>query len=203
MRPKFKSWAEPFINEHKEVMINEEEISSFVDFDLEIGSGKGEFLVKMSQNFPGNIFVGVEKVVTCAGISAKKLVENNVSNAKLYFGDANKLIPFIVTGSVNHIFLNFSDPWPKKRHHKRRLTDVKFLNEYFRILKDDGEIIIKTDNEELFIYSINNLIKNKFKITYITTDYLSSSSYDTMTEYEENFRKANVKINRLIAKKDI
>ena len=78
MRPKFKSWAEPFINEHKEVMINEEEISSFVDFDLEIGSGKGEFLVKMSQNFPGNIFVGVEKVVTCAGISAKKLVENNI-----------------------------------------------------------------------------------------------------------------------------
>lgn len=203
MRPKFKSWAEPFINEHKEVMINEESISSLNDFDLEIGSGKGDFLVNMSKKYPDNKFVGVEKVVTCCGFIAKKLVEQNVDNGKLYFGDANKLLPSISTSSINHLFLNFSDPWPKKRHHKRRLTDIKFLSEYFRILKDDGELIIKTDNMELFLYSINNLIKNKFYIVNITTDYINNDDYDTMTEYEESFRKENIKINRLIAKKDI
>ncbi|MGM9873443.1 MAG: tRNA (guanosine(46)-N7)-methyltransferase TrmB [Bacilli bacterium] len=201
MRPKFKSWAEPFINEHKEVMISETDIASYHDFDLEIGSGKGDFLVNMSKKFPSNVFVGVEKVITCCGFTAKKLVENEIENAKLFFGDANKLIPNIDSNSINHIFLNFSDPWPKRRHHKRRLTDVKFLSEYYRVLKDDGELIIKTDNEELFIYSINNLVKNKFEIVNITTDYTDIMEYDSITEYEDSFRKENIKINRLVAKK--
>ena len=89
----------------------------------------------MAKNHPDTFFIGMECNVTCAGFTAKKLVENEITNAKLVYAYAEQVLPLIDEGSVNGIFLNFSDPWPKKRHAKRRLTSNSFLDQYFRILK--------------------------------------------------------------------
>ena len=88
MRTKYKAWAKPFLDEHKEVQIELEELANRKDVYLEIGSGKGEFLIKMATKYPDKLFIGVEKNVTCAGITAKKMVEVNLPNCKLIYGDA-------------------------------------------------------------------------------------------------------------------
>ena len=138
MRTKYKAWSKPFLEEHKEVQIELDELKNLSkEIYLEIGSGKGQFLLEMAKNNPDLYFIGIEKNVTCAGFVAKKLVENEIGNAKLIYNDASMVLDSFAKGSVNTIFLNFSDPWPKKRHHKRRLTADSFLDKYFTILKDD------------------------------------------------------------------
>ena len=113
MRTKFKAWAEPYINEHPEVMCPFDKLNEQGSYYLEIGSGKGQFLLDMALKFPKLTFIGVERNVTCCGFTAKKLVENNITNAKLVFADAGQITPSINDASVDGIFLNFSDPWPK------------------------------------------------------------------------------------------
>ena len=135
MRTKYKPWAKPYIEEHTEVMCPFDNINNYKNYYLEIGSGKGQFLVNMAKNHPGNLFIGMERNVTCAGFTAKKLVEGEITNAKLVYADAGQVLPSIEAESVEGIFLNFSDPWPKKRHAKRRLTSDSFLGQYYRILK--------------------------------------------------------------------
>ena len=123
MRTKFKAWTVPYLEEHPEVLFTLEQLLSFdKPYYLEIGSGKGQFLIDMAKKFPDKFFVGVERNVTCSGITCKKLVEEETPNAKLMYLDAEVLMKEIPDNSVESIFLNFSDPWPKKRHHKRRLT---------------------------------------------------------------------------------
>ena len=201
MRTKFKAWAEPYINEHLEYSLTDEELSKLDNFQLEIGSGKGEFLVRISKKYPNEQFLGIEKNVTCAGISVKKLVENEVQNVKFLYRDAQDVVKVLKDRSVKNIFLNFSDPWPKKRHYKRRLTSVNFLNEYRRILKDDGRIIFKTDNTDLFEYSIEMFNENHFNIVKVDNNYDGLDEFDAQTEYEEFFRNENTPIHRLIVSK--
>ena len=202
MRTKFKAWAEPFLNEHPEVQLEKiEGVYPFDDVYLEIGSGKGEFLLNMAKAHPEMFFIGVEKNVTCSGFTAKKLVENKIENAKLVWDDAQRFSTHLKDKSVHIIFLNFSDPWPKKRHTKRRLTSETFLDEYRRILKDDGTIIFKTDNRELFDYSLESFENAGFKIVSKTYEYLGDDTFDSVTEYEEWFRNENVPINRVVISK--
>ena len=202
MRTKYKPWAKPYIEEHKEVTFSKEELLSFdKPYYLEIGSGKGQFLVDMAKKFPDKFFVGVERNVTCAGFTAKKLVEQEITNAKLMFINAELLMGEIKDNSIEAIFLNFSDPWPKKRHHKRRLTAESFLENYYRVLKSGGRLIIKTDNVELFTFTLENLVNSKFKLVYKTDNYMDYDEFDTMTEYEKSFRDEGVAIHRLILEK--
>lgn len=201
MRTKFKAWAEPFINEHPEVMCSFDSLNNQGDYYLEIGSGKGQFLLDMALKFPNIKFIGVEKNVTCAGFTAKKLVENNIANAKLVFGDAQMMTPSINSDSVKGIFLNFSDPWPKKRHSKRRLTSESFLLEYFRILKKGAKLIFKTDNYDLFTYSLEIISASPFKLVEANYSYDGKDSFDATTEYEANFRSQGMPIYRLILEK--
>lgn len=201
MRTKFKAWAEPFLNEHPEYSLPDSELSLLTDFYLEIGSGKGGFLLKMALKHPELLFIGVEKNVTCAGITCKKLVEAEVSNAKLLFKDGQEVVKLIKDKSVNRIFLNFSDPWPKKRHYKRRLTSDNFLNDYRRILKDDGLIVLKTDNDDLFNYSIEKFTESNFNLIKAEEDYQEIDAFDEMTEYEESFRSKGQPIHRLVVGK--
>lgn len=202
MRTKYKPWAKPYIEEHKEVTFSKEELLSFnKPYYLEIGSGKGQFLVDMAKKFPDKFFVGVERNVTCAGFTAKKLVEQEITNAKLMFINAELLMGEIKDNSVEAIFLNFSDPWPKKRHHKRRLTADSFLANYYRVLKNGGRLIIKTDNVDLFAFTLENLANSKFKLVYKTDNYMDYDEFDTMTEYEKSFRDEGVAIHRLILEK--
>ena len=202
MRTKYKPWAKPYIDEHKEVTFSKEELLAFTKpYYLEIGSGKGQFLVDMAKKFPDKFFVGVERNVTCAGFTAKKLVEQEITNAKLMFINAELLMGEIKDNSVEAIFLNFSDPWPKKRHHKRRLTADSFLANYYRVLKSGGRLIIKTDNVDLFAFTLENLANSKFKLVYKTDNYMDYDEFDTMTEYEKSFRDEGVAIHRLILEK--
>ena len=204
MRTKFKAWAEPFINEHPEVMFTEEQLLSFKEpYFLEIGSGKGQFLLDMANKFPQKFFVGVERNVTCAGITAKKLVENETPNAKLMYLNAEVLLPNIKDNSIEGIILNFSDPWPKKRHHKRRLTAISYLNNYYRVLKPNGRLMIKTDNTDLFEFTKENIEQTKFKVIYLTENYVEYDEFDSMTEYEKSFREEGVAIHRIVLEKQL
>ena len=198
MRTHYKAWAKPFLDEHLEISIPLDEIPNLKDFYLEIGSGKGEFLIKMAEKFPDKYFVGIEKNVTCAGITAKKMVEKEVKNAKLIYADASQILPLFKEESIKTIFLNFSDPWPKKRHHKRRLTSDLFLKQYLRVLSKGGKLIFKTDNIDLFNDSLEYFENSEFKLISKTNNYLGEDEFDTMTEYEEFFRNEGTPINRVI-----
>ena len=198
MRTKFKAWAEPYIKEHPEYALSDEEISSLDNFYLEIGSGKGEFLLKMSEKFPERFFLGIEKNVTCAGIALKKYVDAEVKNIKFLHRDAAEIVKLIKDNSVNVLYLNFSDPWPKKRHTKRRLTSVSFLDEYKRILKIDGKLIFKTDSEDLFNFSLEMLKDAGFNIVLSTYDYDGLDNEDTSTEYEQKARDKGISIKRVV-----
>lgn len=201
MRTKFKAWTVEYLKEHPEVCVFDSELGYKENVYLEIGSGKGDFLLKMALNNPDKEFVGVEKNVTCAGITAKKLVDNEIKNAKLLFADAEKIIELFKDESVNSLFLNFSDPWPKRRHHKRRLTSEKFLKEYYRIIHSGGKLIFKTDNIELFNDSLDYFSTSDFKLVSLTNNYAQDDPFDTISEYEQFFINEGTPINRVVYKK--
>ncbi len=202
MRTKYKPWALPYIQEHKEVMFDLEQLSAFdKPYYLEIGSGKGQFLVDMAIKFSDKYFIGVERNVTCCGFTAKKLVEKEITNAKLMFINAEILMQEIKNNSLEGIFLNFSDPWPKKRHQKRRLTAEKYLANYYRTLKKGGRLIFKTDNPDLFAFTLENLESSPFKVISKTDDYQEYDDFDMMTEYEASFREEGIPIHRLVLEK--
>ena len=199
MRTKYKPWAKPFLDEHKEVQIDISNLSSFSDIYLEIGSGKGQFLIEMAKKFPNRLFIGIEKNLTCSGFIAKKLVIEQLPNAYLINADAEQILDSILPHSVHIIYLNFSDPWPKARHHKRRLTSSRFLSLYKKVLKEDGLIIQKTDNYDLFLFSKETYELEGFEIIEEDHNYMSEEN-DVMTEYEESFRKENMPIYRMKVK---
>lgn len=202
MRTKFKAWTQPYIEEHPEVCLTKEQFVSLTcPIYLEIGSGKGNFLMNMAKANEDKLFIGIERNVTCAGITCKKLVDNKMTNAKIMWLDAGILLPDVQDNFIDKVFLNFSDPWPKKRHAKRRLTAIQFLNAYYRVLKEGGTIIIKTDQKDLYDFTLENLPETKFKIIYQNENYQELDSFDTMTEYEESFRKEGLPIYRLILEK--
>ena len=153
MRTKFKPWAAPYISEHQEYMITLDDVLNLGDcLNIEIGSGKGKFIVDMAIKFPHLQFIGIERNVTALGFALKKIVEQELTNVKMFFGDAFLLLEKLPSHTIKHLFLNFSDPWPKKRHEKRRLTHDNFLKKYYDALDNNGKLIFKTDNTDLFLF---------------------------------------------------
>ena len=203
MRTKFKAWTVPYLEEHTEVLLKPEDLIALTySYNLEIGSGKGQFLIDMARKFPELYFIGVERNTTCAGITAKKLVEaEDIKNAKLVYDNADIVLLNLKDESVDNIFLNFSDPWPKKRHAKRRLSAPSYLDNYYRILKKGGKLIIKTDNVDLFAFTKETLEGSKFILESITDDYTERDNFDAETEYEKSFREQGVAIHRVVVRK--
>jgi len=165
---------------------------------IEIGMGKGDFIIKNAIKYPNINFIGIEKYDSVIVRAIQKSNELELNNLKIVRVDANKLND-IFDKEIAKIYLNFSDPWPKDRHAKRRLTSPVFLNIYDNIFKKDKEIIMKTDNLNLFNYSQETLINHGYDIIYKTNNLDCLNEDNIMTEYEQKFYNKGIKINKLIA----
>lgn len=170
------------------------------DIKIEIGCGKGQFIVQLAKENPDTNYIGIEMFDSVLLRAIEKQEELNLPN--LIFVRINALyLNDIFDNEIDSIYLNFSDPWPKNRHHKRRLTSEQFLRVYDKIFKKSANIIQKTDNEELFIYSIESLSQHGYSLYNITFD-LHNSKYikgNVQTEYETRFINMNKKIFKLEA----
>lgn len=162
---------------------------------LEIGMGKGTFISKMAKIDSENLYIGVELVETILAIAVKKIKrfeeENDIYLDNLYLMsfDAKNILDFFDNNQVDRIYLNFSDPWPKSKHAKRRITSNTFLDNYSKILKKNGIIEFKTDNRLLFEYSIVTMQNYGFNFEKIYLDLHKADVFNIMTEYEEKFSK--------------
>ena len=168
---------------------------------IEIGCGKGDFIIENALRNPDINYIGIEKYESVLVRSLQK-IENIPPNLRFMCIDALTLGDYF-DHSVDQIFLNFSDPWPKKRHAKRRLTSPIFLDLYNKVSKDNINIKMKTDNKDLFAYSIKEFNNNGFYIEDISLDLPEDYENNIMTEYEKRFRKENVSINYINVKKEV
>lgn len=164
------------------------------DICLEIGMGKGNFLLGMCLNHPNINYIGVEKYSSVICSAIKKINEYELDNLKILNMDVMD-IPQYLYGKIKTIYLNFSDPWPKKRNTKRRLTSENFLKLYDNLFKDEKHIILKTDNDDFYEFSKESLLSYGYKIINETYDLHNSDITDCpKTEYEEKFSSQGVKI---------
>ena len=164
------------------------------DICLEIGMGKGNFLLGMCLNHPDINYIGVEKYSSVICSAIKKINEYELDNLKILNIDIMD-IPQYLYGKIKTIYLNFSDPWPKKRNTKRRLTSENFLKLYDNLFKDEKHIILKTDNDDFYEFSKESLLSYGYKIINETYDLHNSDITDSpKTEYEEKFSSQGVKI---------
>ena len=166
---------------------------------VEIGMGKGNFLIGMAEKYPDINFIGIEKYDSVIVRALEKI--DFKENLKMIRMNANE-IEEVFDKEISRIYLNFSDPWPKVRHHERRLTSFTFLKKYDAIFKTSPEIYQKTDNRDLFEYSIVSLSTYGYHFPFITFDLHHSSVEDNvLTEYESRFVSEGLPIYFLVAKK--
>ena len=168
---------------------------------LEIGCGKGSFICENAKRNPEISYIAVEKIGNVAVTALERAKAEGLTNIRFVIGDASGICEALGEGSIERLYLNFSDPWPKKGYAKRRLTHRGFLEKYKRILKKNGAIFFKTDNRPLFDFSLEELKESGFRLEAVTND-LHASEYagdNIMTEYEANFSSQGIPINRVEA----
>lgn len=168
---------------------------------LEIGCGKGKFIIENAEKNPDVNYIAVEKVSDVILLAAEKARDRELKNIKFMICDAKGLTEVFPSHSVDYIYLNFSDPWPKAGHYKRRLTYKSFLDVYRQILKEDGAIFFKTDNAGLFEFSLEQFTEDGWRLQNVTYDLHNSefAKDNIMTEYEKNFSEKGFNIHRLEA----
>lgn len=157
---------------------------------IEIGMGKGRFIMQMAEENPEINFIGIEKYSSVLLRAIQKMEQNELPNLRFIRMDAEDITEVFEKGEVDRIFLNFSDPWPKDRHAKRRLPSKEFLKRYDEILKKDGVIEFKTDNRDLFDFAVEQLEPAGWRAEVITYDLHHDPVLcegNIMTEYEEKF----------------
>lgn len=164
---------------------------------IEIGMGKGKFIVENALRFPEINFIGIEKVDNVLA-RALPTIPDNIPNLKIIRMNALS-IDDVFSKEIDRIYLNFSDPWPKVRHNERRLTSKIFLNKYNNIFKEKCEILLRTDNEDLYIYSIESLSSDGYVLSDITFDLHRDNNDLITTEYEDKFTANGDKIYALKA----
>jgi len=170
---------------------------------LEIGMGKGKFLVTLAKNNPHINYIGIEKYTSVMLRAIQKLEQEaeEISNLRLICMDAEEITEVFEREEISRIYLNFSDPWPKDRHARRRLPSKEFLERYDSILKNDGQIEFKTDNRLLFDFAVEELKLTKWKTDKITYHLHQDSEMmidNVMTEYEEKFSTLGNPIHKYI-----
>ena len=170
---------------------------------IEIGMGKGDFILGNAIKYPNINFIGIEKYDSIMALAIKKIESNELNNLKLIRMDALN-IGDVFQNEIDKIYLNFSDPWPKERHAKRRLTSPNFLEKYDKVFKKEMIIEMKTDNRELFEYSLISFSNYGCKINEVSLDlHNSNKENNIMTEYEKKFSSLNsriyyVKVNKTL-----
>mgnify|MGYP003529993180 FL=1 len=208
MRLKHKPWAAEYIAQHPDVIIPNPEdykgkwhevFGNNNPVHIEVGTGKGQFVLGMAQQNPEINYIGIElfdSVIVCA--LEKIEAANKPSNLRLLKVNGEDLEKFFAKNDVDRVYLNFSDPWPKSRHAKRRLTHEGFLKLYETVLVDNGEIHFKTDNRGLFEYSLVSMNQYGMALNYVSLDlHVNMPEDNVMTEYEEKFSKKGQPIYRL------
>lgn len=167
---------------------------------IEVGMGKGKFITTLASDNPGINYIGIEKYSSVLLRALEKMEELEISNICFIRMDAEEIEEVFDKDEVSKIYLNFSDPWPKDRHAKRRLTSRQFLGRYDNILKKDGIIEFKTDNRPLFDFSLEEVPEAGWKVVKHTFDLHNSDMAEgnVMTEYEEKFSSMGNPIHKMI-----
>ena len=167
---------------------------AFSQLHLELGCGKGRFTAEMAAQHPDILFAAVEKVPDAMVVAMERVCARELGNVRFLDRDAANLLEMFAPGEVSRIYINFPDPWPKKKQFKRRLTAPSFQKLYAEVLVPGGEIWFKTDNLPLFEWSVEELRE-------VTNDLHGQGISGVMTDYEAKFHAQGVKINRLVAVK--
>lgn len=209
MRTRYNPQANDIIENFDRFVKDREELQGILNTDkkicIEIGMGKGDFISNMAKLNPDNVYIGIELSPQVLALAIKKLnrfeEENGLSLKNLYFMsfDALKLLDYFSENQVDVLYLNFSDPWPKKRHTKRRLTYKDFLENYKKVLKKDGIIEFKTDNRGLFEYSLVSMQNFGMEFIEVYLDLHKTEVFNVETEYEKKFSPFGP-IYKLVAK---
>lgn len=174
---------------------------------IEIGMGKGAFITEKARQNPEKGFIGIEMYssVLLRGLEKVEAMEEPPENLRMICMDAREIDQVFDEGEIDRIYLNFSDPWPKERHAKRRLTHHSFLDKYHRILRENGIVEFKTDNKGLFEFSVDEVEEHEgFKVISITRDLHHDDEQmkdNIMTEYEKKFSGLGNKICRMVFQK--
>lgn len=164
---------------------------------LELGCGKGKFISRMAQDNPDRNYIAIEGQSNVALRALEKAQEGRLANLRIFIDYVHDLQDYFTEGELDGIYLNFSDPWPKARHAKRRLTHRNRLENYREVLSDEGTVEFKTDNDGLFDFTMEELEEGGFEILQQTRDLHKSgfSAAEITTEYEERFKDAGKNIN--------
>lgn len=167
---------------------------------IEIGMGKGDFIIGMAKMYPNINFIGIEKFDSVI-VRAIEKIKDDIPNLKLIRMDALE-IEDVFDGEIDTIYLNFSDPWPKNRHAPRRLTSINFLKRYDNVFKGEKNIIMKTDNRKLFEFSLVEFSNYDYKIEEISLDlHADNIENNVETEYERKFKSLGFPIYKVVVKK--
>lgn len=196
MRMRRKKWVTPFLESEEEYLIKGfEDIESYKPIYLEIGMGMGDFITQSAALNRDILYIGLERDETCVARAIQKARDLKLDNFRVLLGNAMNITEMFKESSIDRIYLHFSDPWPKKGHHKRRLTYNSFLEMYIRILKPQSDLIFKTDNNGFFEDSLEYFAASKFRLESIDRDYHKIKRDEPMTGYEAKFSGLGQNIN--------
>ncbi|MGV3465633.1 MAG: tRNA (guanosine(46)-N7)-methyltransferase TrmB [Heyndrickxia sp.] len=206
MRLRHKPWAKEKLLQNGEYVVQtpeafkgkwKEVFQNNHPLHIEVGTGKGQFIYGMAKANPEINYIGIEMQDSVIVSALDKILEEPLSNLKLLNVDGTNLRDYFAKDDVERVYLNFSDPWPKNRHEKRRLTCKTFLKLYEDIMVDNGEIHFKTDNQGLFEFSLKSFSEYGLLLKYVSLD-LHNSDFENniMTEYEEKFSARGQRIYR-------
>lgn len=210
MRLRHKPWASEELKKRDHIVIQnpndmagkwKETFGQYDEIHVEVGTGKGKFLVGMGELHPNVLYIGVEKYQSVLYTAMERVEQAELENVKLLSQDVADLADFFAPGEIDRFYINFTDPWPKSRHEKRRLTYKSFLSLYENLLVKQGEIHFKTDNQGLFEYSLHSFSLYGMILNQVSLNlHESGIEGNVMTEYEEKFSKKQMRIYRCEAK---
>lgn len=168
---------------------------------LELGCGKGRFTVETAAQHPDVLFIAVERVPDAMVIAMERAMELGLKNVFFMDDDAARLPQIFAPDEVDRIYVNFCDPWPGHKHARRRLTSEGFLSVYRRVLREGGQIHFKTDNHDLFEWSLFQFPKVGYELSEVNRNLHENGPCGVMTDYEEKFHNMGTPINRCVGTK--